>query len=52
MGASFLEAGGGQAGVDAGNQDILNSQDPRNDGANVELTPPQAPPTPPDKPNP
>jgi RHS repeat-associated protein len=49
IGASFLEAGGNQSGVDAGNQDIQSSQDPRNDGANVEITPP---PTPPTKPNP
>jgi len=49
IGASFLEAGGNQPGVDAGNQDIQSSQDPRNDGANVEITPP---PTPPTKPNP
>ena len=37
QGADFLKVGGGQAGVDAANADVLSSQDPRDTGANVEL---------------
>jgi RHS repeat-associated protein len=50
IGASFLQAGGDQAGVDAGNSDIDSSQDSRNDGANVEMTPPSTPPSQPTSP--
>jgi RHS repeat-associated protein len=36
IGASFLEAGGGLAGVNAGNRAISSNHDPRNHGAHVD----------------
>ena len=49
-GADILEAGGGQAGVDAANAEVLNSQDPRDTGSDVQLNPPVPPPPPPEDP--
>jgi RHS repeat-associated protein len=48
--AAFLQAGGGQAGVDAANAQVLKSQDPQDTGASVQLNPPQPPPPPPPPP--
>jgi hypothetical protein len=41
--AAFVGAGGGQNGVDAANAQVLQSPDPQDTGANVDLTPPQLP---------